>query len=111
MGVFVSSGYTSITFIALLGLANALMWPAIFPLAIDGLGKFTKFASALLIMGIAGGALIPLLYTSLRDSMHFSNSLSFLICMLPCYVYIFYYAVKGFRVGKPFALKAAATTA
>jgi fucose permease len=57
-------------------------------------------------MGIAGGAIIPLLYTSLRDQAHFSNPLSFLICMLPAYVYIFYYAVKGFRVGKPFALVA-----
>ncbi len=100
IGVFVSSGYTSITYIALLGLANALMWPAIFPLAIDGLGKFTKIGSALLIMGIAGGAVIPLLYTGLRDSVHLSNPLSFLLCMLPAYVYIFYYAVKGFRVGK-----------
>jgi glucose/galactose transporter len=58
--VFMTEGYTAITFIALLGLSNALMWPAIFPLAIDGLGKFTKIGSALLIMGIAGGALIPL---------------------------------------------------
>ncbi|MEO7393816.1 MAG: sugar MFS transporter [Chitinophagaceae bacterium] len=104
IGVFVSEGYTAITFIALLGLANALMWPAIFPLAIDGLGKFTKMGSALLIMGIAGGAIIPLVYTGLRDHAHFSNPLSFLICMLPAYVYIFYYAVKGFRIGKPIAL-------
>ena len=100
IGVFVSSGYTSITFIALLGLANALMWPAIFPLAIDGLGKFTKIGSALLIMGIAGGAIIPLVYTSLRDHAGLSNSLSFLICMLPAYFYIFYYAIKGFKAGK-----------
>ena len=106
IGVFVSDGYTAITFIALLGLANALMWPAIFPLAIDGLGKFTKFAAALLIMGIAGGAVIPLVYTSLRDIAHLSNSFSFFICIFPCYVYIFFYAVKGFKVGKPFILKA-----
>jgi len=104
LGVFVTNGYTSIIFIALLGLANALMWPAIFPLAINGLGKFTKIGSALLIMGIAGGAVIPLLYTSLRDKLNFSNSLSFLICMLPAYIYIFYFAVKGFRIGRPFAL-------
>jgi fucose permease len=39
----VTTGYTSVTFIALLGIANSLMWPAIFPLAIDGLGKFTSF--------------------------------------------------------------------
>jgi len=100
IGVFVSNDYTAITFIALLGLANALMWPAIFPLAIDGLGRFTKTGAALLIMGIAGGAVIPLIYTSLRDKAHISNSLSFLVCMLPAYVYIFYYATKGFRVGK-----------
>ncbi len=100
VGVFLSDGYTAITFIALLGLANALMWPAIWPLAIGGLGRFTKIGSALLVMGIAGGAIIPLIYTGLRDHAHFSNPLSFLICMLPAYAYIFYYAVKGSRVGK-----------
>ncbi len=96
--VFITTGYTAITFIALLGLANALMWPAIFPLAIDGLGKFTKIGSALLIMGIAGGALLPLLYTTLKDKAHTSNQLSFLVCMLPCYLYILYYSVKGYKV-------------
>jgi glucose/galactose transporter len=103
--IYFSQGYVAITFIALLGLANALMWPAIFPLAIDGLGSLTKFASALLIMGIAGGALIPLLYTTLRDTVNLSNSLAFFICIFPCYVYIFFYAVKGFKAGKPFRIK------
>lgn len=98
--VFLSSGYTAISFIALLGLANALMWPAIFPLAIAGLGRFTKIGSALLIMGIAGGALIPLLYASLKQIHSIGNGLAFLACMLPCYVYIFYYAVAGFKAGK-----------
>ncbi|MEO6290023.1 MAG: sugar MFS transporter [Ginsengibacter sp.] len=98
--VFVSNGYTAIVFIALLGLANALMWPAIFPLAIDGLGKFTKIGAALLIMGIAGGALIPLLYTTLKDKGIASNQVSFLICMLPAYVYILFYATKGYAAGK-----------
>ena len=98
--VFATSGYTAITFIALLGLANALMWPAIFPLAIAGLGKFTKTGSALLIMGIAGGALLPLLYATLRDKGILSNHGSFLICTLPAYAYIFYYAVKGYAAGK-----------
>jgi MFS transporter, FHS family, L-fucose permease len=103
IGVFVTSGYTAITFIALLGLANALMWPAIFPLAIAGLGKFTKIGSALLIMGIAGGALIPLLYTTLKDKGIESNAASFLTCTLPSYFYILYYALKGFSVGRPVA--------
>ena len=97
---YATSGYTAITFIAFLGLANALMWPAIFPLAIAGLGKFTKIGSALLIMGIAGGALIPLLYGSLKDKPAIGNSLAFLICMLPCYVYILYYSVSGYKAGK-----------
>lgn len=98
--VFATDGYTAITFIALLGLANALMWPAIFPLAINGLGKFTKIGSALLIMGIAGGALLPLLYTTLKDKGIASNHSSFLICTVPAYAYIFYYAVKGYAAGK-----------
>jgi glucose/galactose transporter len=98
--VFVTSGYTAITFIALLGLANALMWPSIFPLAIDGLGKFTKIGSALLIMGIAGGAVLPLLYSALKDKAHISNQLSFLVCVIPCYAYILYYSVSGYKAGK-----------
>lgn len=98
--VFVTSGYMAIAFIALLGLANALMWPSIFPLAIDGLGKFTKIGSALLVMGIVGGAVLPLLYSALKDKGHLSNQLSFFICVFPCYLYILYYSVKGFRAGK-----------
>lgn len=105
IAVFLTSGYTAITFIALLGLSNALMWPAIFPLAIDGLGKFTKIGSALLIMGIAGGAILPLAYTTLRDKGITSNHVAFLICMLPSYIYILYYAVKGYAAGKLSVLK------
>jgi fucose permease len=100
IGIFVTHGYVAITFIALLGLANALMWPAIFPLAISGLGKYTQTGSAFLIMGIAGGAVIPLIYPYLRTNMHFSNNLSFVICMLPCYAYILYYSIKGYKAGK-----------
>ena len=99
--VFLSTGYTAITFIALLGLSNALMWPAIFPLAISGLGKYTKIGSALLIMGIAGGALIPLLYGYLKQRPQIGNSLAFLLCMLPSYVYILYYSISGYKAGKP----------
>lgn len=98
--VFLTQGYTSIVFIALLGLANAMIWPAIWPLAISGLGRFTKTGSALLIMGIAGGAIVPLIYSSLKDKFHVSNNLSFYVCMLPCYLYILYYAVRGNRAGK-----------
>ena len=98
--VYFTSGYTSITFIALMGIANALTWPAIFPLAINGLGKFTKTGSGMLIMGIAGGATIPLLYGVLKVKVLLPNSLAFLLCTLPCFVYIFFYAVKGYKAGK-----------
>lgn len=98
----ITSGYYSILFIALLGLANALMWPAIFPLAIDGLGRFTKTGSAVLIMGIAGGAVIPQLYGWLvsENGLGLNAQLSFTLCVLPCYLYILYYAVAGYKAGK-----------
>lgn len=87
-------GYMSVLFIALLGLANSLMWPAIWPLAIAGLGRFTKIGSSLLIMGIAGGALLPLLYGWLADKI---NSQQAYWIMVPCYLFIWYYAVGGHK--------------
>ncbi|HVV54042.1 MAG TPA: sugar MFS transporter [Mucilaginibacter sp.] len=88
----VTHGYVSVFCIALLGLANSLMWPAIWPLALNGLGKFTKIGSSLLVMGIAGGALIPLLYGHLADI--YSNRLAYGI-LLPIYLFILYYAGWG----------------
>jgi glucose/galactose transporter len=99
-GILFTTGYTAILFIALLGLANSLMWPAIWPLALEGLGKFTKIASALLVMGIAGGALLPLLYGGLKDNVHLPNKVAYCVCILPCYVYILYYAVSGHKAGR-----------
>jgi MFS transporter, FHS family, L-fucose permease len=95
---FITHGYVSILFVALLGLANSLMWPAIFPMAIRGLGQFTKIGAALLIMGIAGGAIVPQVYARLKDVM--SPQSAFFWSMLPCYLYILYYAMKGHRVGR-----------
>jgi glucose/galactose transporter len=95
---FVTRGVPGIWFVALLGLANALMWPAIFPMAIDGLGRFTKIGSALLIMGIAGGALIPQLYARLATLM--PSQSAYFWTTLPCYLYILYYAARGHRAGR-----------
>lgn len=92
---FLTTGYTSIAFVALLGLANALMWPAIFPLAIKGLGRWTELGSAILIMGIAGGAVIPKIFAYAKES--FDVQWVFLWIMIPCYLYIGYYAVKGHK--------------
>lgn len=97
IGAVATTGYTSVAFIALLGLANSLMWPAIFPLAIDGLGKFTKIGSALLIMAIAGGAILPLIYGQLSEMW---NTKDAYLMMVPCYLFIVYFAVKGHRAGK-----------
>lgn len=90
--------YISVGFIAALGLANSLMWPAIFPLAIKGLGRFTKTGSALLIMGIAGAALMPLLYAWLSS---LTSSQQGYWLLVPCYLYILYFAVKGHKKGQP----------
>lgn len=92
---YMTDGYTSIVFIALLGFANALMWPAIFPLAIDGLGAFTKIGSALLIMGIAGGAIIPQIYA--RATISMGPPAAFFWIVVPCYLFILFYALKGHR--------------
>ena len=98
--IYFTDGYLAITGIALLGLANALMWPALFPMAIDGLGKFTQIGSAMLIMGIVGAAVIPPLYGLFKDSLHLSNALSFFLCAFPAYIYILYYALSGHKAGK-----------
>ena len=70
-GAYLTHGYASVAFVAALGFANAMMWPAIFPLAIAGLGRLTETGSALLIMGIAGGAVIPQTFAVLRAASRF----------------------------------------
>lgn len=93
-----TSGYVSVGFVAALGFANAMMWPAIFPLAIKGLGRHTEAGSALLIMGIAGGALIPQAFVHLKEVINFQAA--FALLMVPCYLYILYYGLRGHRVGQ-----------
>lgn len=97
IAALVTTGWVSIGFIVLLSFAHALMWPSIWPLAIEGLGRFTKIGSALMIMGVVGGAILPLVYGALADS---SNRQEAYWITLPCYAYIFFYAAKGHKVGK-----------
>ncbi len=111
--ILFTSGMTSILFVASLGIANALVWPAVWPLTLQGLGKFTKTASALLIMAISGGAIIPPLYGRIVDSngkelilsgidkaeaIATASTQSYWI-LLPCYAIILYYAVYGHKLG------------
>ena len=91
-----TNGYTSVLFIALLGVANALMWPALWPLAINGLGRFTKTGSALLIIGISGGAILPKVWAWLGEKTSLQQA--FWI-MVPCYLFILYFAVWGHKTG------------
>lgn len=92
---FSPGGYTSIYLMASLGIVNAPMWPAIFPMGIKGLGKFTKLGSALLIMGICGGALLPLLFAQTSTKEH--PQYGFWVIGI-CYVYILFYAAKGHKL-------------
>jgi FHS family L-fucose permease-like MFS transporter len=87
----------TVLFVALLGLANALVWPAMWPLALNGLGRFTKTGSAMLIMAIAGGAILPLIYGKL--AVNFSTQSAYWICV-PSYLIIMYYAFIGHKAGK-----------
>ncbi len=82
--------------IAVLGLANAIVWPAVWPLALSGLGALTSTGSALLIMGIAGGAFGPLLW-GWASGTGLGEQGAYLV-MLPCYVFILFYAVKGHKL-------------
>ena len=107
-----TSGFTSVLLVASLGIANALVWPAVWPLALDGLGKFTKTAAAFLIMAISGGAILTPLYGRLVDylnevylaggmeeaaAMSQSANQGYWI-LLPAYIIIFLYAIKGHKI-------------
>jgi glucose/galactose transporter len=85
----------SIWFLVMLGLSNSLMWSAIWPLALNGLGRFTKMGGSILIMGLCGSAIIPIIYGYFAD--HYDPRLAYWV-LLPCYLYLVFYAFHGYRV-------------
>lgn len=85
----------SIWFVVLLGLANSLVWAGIWPLALDGLGKFTKLGASIMIMGLCGNAILPLFYGHFADVYDVRTAYWVLF---PCYLYLIYYAVHGHRL-------------
>jgi FHS family L-fucose permease-like MFS transporter len=95
--IVVIKGSLSVWFIVLLGLGNALLWPSIWPLSLEGLGKSTSKGSALLIMGVVGGAVTPLLYGVISDA---SNPQLAYWIFIPFYLFILYFAMSGYKAGK-----------
>jgi len=97
----------SVWFLFTMALACSLMWPAIWPLAMADLGKFTKKGAALLVVTIFGGAVIPFLFGLLKDYLSKSAGLdapkaiqyAYLIA-LPCFLVILWYAYKGYKIRK-----------
>jgi MFS transporter, FHS family, L-fucose permease len=85
-----------VMFVALMGTAHALVWPSLWPLALNGLGKFTAQGSALLIMGISGGAILPLVFGKLAQTSGDMQAAYWI--GLPCYLYILFYAVRGHKM-------------
>ncbi|MDD4142809.1 MAG: glucose/galactose MFS transporter, partial [Bacteroidales bacterium] len=85
----------SIWGIGLMALGCSLMWPALWPLAMADLGKFTKAGSSLLTMAIAGGAVIPTVFGFIKDS---AGAQGAYWLALPCFLFILYYAVSGYKI-------------
>ncbi|MGE0091561.1 MAG: glucose/galactose MFS transporter [Bacteroidales bacterium] len=93
--VVITPAAMSIWFVALMALGCSLMWPALWPLAMTDLGKFTKAGSSLLVMAIAGGAIIPTIYGFLKDAVGAQQSYWI---ALPIYLFILYYGVSGYKI-------------
>jgi FHS family L-fucose permease-like MFS transporter len=87
----------SIWFVVLLGLANSLVWAGIWPLALDDLGRFTKLGASIMIMGLCGNAIMPLFYGYFADKLDVRQAYWVL---LPCYLYLVFYAAKGHKLRK-----------
>ncbi|MEJ2902009.1 sugar MFS transporter [Pedobacter panaciterrae] len=85
----------SIWFIVLLGFANSMIWAGIWPLSMDRLGRFIKIGAAILIMGLSGNAVMPLLYGHFADIYGLQNAY---FVLLPCYLYLLFYAYKGYKL-------------
>jgi fucose permease len=88
------------------GFANSILWGAIWPLAIADLGKFTKTGASLLVMGIVGGAVLPLIFGFLLDTFK-TSELSTVAdyqqaywILLPAYLFIFYFGTIGYKIRK-----------
>lgn len=92
-----ASGPASVWAVVLIGFFHSIMFPTIFALSIKNLGPLTKRGSSLQVMAILGGALLPAVMGRISD---ISNIRTAFVVPLVCYVYIFYFAVSGYKPGK-----------
>lgn len=83
--------------IAVMGLANAIVWPAVWPMALSGLGRLTATGSALLVMAIAGGGILPVLLNALAMHDSIGRQTAYIVA-IPAYLFILFYAVKGYKI-------------
>ena len=90
-----SNGITAVICMILMGFCNALNWPSIWPLAISGVGRFTKTAAAMLIMAIAGDALFPVCYAQLNSWFGVKAGIGLLFAL---YCVILFYATLGYKI-------------
>ncbi len=95
--IVLTPSQVSIWFVAVIALSCSLMWPALWPLAMTDLGRFTKSGSSLLVIAIVGGAIIPAVFGLLKDAIGIQNA--YWLCV-PCFLYILYYAMLGYKVRK-----------
>ena len=86
---------SSLWFLVALGLPNSLVWAGLWPLALDGLGRYTKKGASILIMGLCGNAIMPLVYGRLADL--YSVRAGYWV-LVPCYGYLIFYAVLGHKI-------------
>ncbi len=91
-------GHIAMWSVLCVGLFNSIMFPSIFTIAIEGLGPLTSKASGALVMAIVGGAVIPLAQGALADRIGIHHA--FILPAL-CYVFVFFYALQGFRADQP----------
>lgn len=95
IAAILTPGITSLYILVWLGFTNAMIWPSVWGLAIQGLGKYTSVGSSLLIMAIVGGAIIPLAFGRIADTAGFQSSYWLIV---PCYAYVLAYALF---IGRP----------
>ncbi len=89
-----SHGHVAMWAIVACGLFNSVMWPCIFPMSVEGLGRFTSHGSGILIMMVVGGAVIPEIQGLLADKFGYQPSFAI---VLVCYLYILFFALHGYR--------------